>query len=35
MGEETAVKPYFLMLLLLTIAAYADLSVRRSRRRAD
>jgi hypothetical protein len=28
-------KPYFLMLLLLAIATVADLSVTRSRRRAD
>ena len=34
-AEETVVKPYFLMLLLLTITIYADLSVRQSRRRAD
>jgi hypothetical protein len=29
------VKPSFLMILLLTITAYADLSFRQSRRRAD
>jgi hypothetical protein len=34
-AEETAVKPYFLLLLLLTITAIADLSVRQSRRRVD
>ena len=32
---EADIKPYFLVLLLIAIAAYADLSVRWSRRRAS